>query len=123
MSRKHENESLEKRSVEIRAEESEGGGALTVDAVVLWQRTRIRDWRTGEEYEEMFGPAALARTDLSDVLLCANHECEMIPLARSKNGNGTLKLEVTPKGLTGRTVLDEFRGGRIGRISFEKPKR
>ena len=106
MSRKHEREALEKRAVELRAEEAEGGGALTVDAVVLGQSTRIRDWRTGEEYEEMFGPSALARTDLSDVLLCANHEYEMIPLARSKNGKGSLKLEVTPQGLTGRTVLD-----------------
>lgn len=75
--------------------------------VVFGQETRIHDWWSGDDYREMIGPQALEGTDMSDVLLSvANHEYEMIPLARSKNGKGTLKLEVTPEGLTARTTLD-----------------
>lgn len=106
MSKKHEHEPVEKRAVELRAEETEEGKALTVVPVVFGQKTLIHDWMTGEDYWEMISPNALDRTDMSDVLLCTNHEYEMIPLARSKNGRGTLKLEVTPTGLVARTVLD-----------------
>lgn len=106
MSRKHDKEPVERRDAELRAEETEEGKALTVVPVVFGQKTRIHDWMTGEDYWEMISPNALDRTDMSDVLLCTNHEFEMIPLARSKNGKGTLKLEVTPTGLVARTVLD-----------------
>lgn len=105
MSRKHEGEALERRSIQIRAEETEAGKFVRLTPVVFDQVTTIREW--GEEYDEMIASGAVdSRTDMSDVLFCTNHLYEMIPLARSKNGSGTLKLEVTPTGLEASTVLD-----------------
>ena len=107
MARKHEGEPVERRAIEVRAEETEAGKELTLIPVVFGQETRINDWWTGETYREIISPTALDGCDMSDVLLSvANHEYEMIPLARSKNGKGTLKLEVTPTGLVARTTLD-----------------
>ena len=107
MARKHEGEALERRSCEIRAEETEDGASLVVNPVVFNQRTRIYDWWTKEHYDELIRDTAVdERTDLKDVLLCVNHEYEKLPLARSKNGKGTLKLTKEPTGMWARTVLD-----------------
>ena len=106
MSRKHEGEPLTRRSIEMRAEETEAGKEVLFTPVVFGQETTITDFWTGEEYREVIAPTALDQCDMSDVLFCVNHEYERVPLARSKNGNGTLKLEVTPTGLEARTVLD-----------------
>lgn len=106
MARKHEGEPLTRRSIEMRAEETEAGKEVLFTPVVFGQETTITDFWTGEEYREVIAPTALDQCDMSDVLFCVNHEYERVPLARSKNGNGTLKLEVTPTGLEARTVLD-----------------
>lgn len=106
MARKHEGEPLTRRSIEIRAEDTEAGKEVAFTPVVFGQETTIRDWWTGEEYREVIAPTALDRCDMSDVLFCVNHEYERVPLARSKNGKGTLRLEVTPAGLDARAVLD-----------------
>lgn len=106
MARKHQNEPVERRSIEIRAEDTEAGHEVVFRPVVFGQETVIRDWLSGDEYREVISPRALDRTDMSDVLFCVNHEYDKIPLARSRNGNGTLKLTVTPEGLDARTVLD-----------------
>lgn len=106
MSRKHENEPVERRAVEMRAEETDAGKAVSFTPVVFNQETKINDWWSGDTYREMIAPTALDGCDMSDVLFCVNHEYDKVPLARSKNGNGTLKLEVTPTGLEARTVLD-----------------
>ena len=106
MSRKHENEPVTRRSCELRAEDTEAGREVAFTPVVFGQETVIRDWWSGDEYREVIAPNALDRCDMSDVLFCVNHEYERVPLARSKNGRGTLRLEVTPQGLNARTVLD-----------------
>ena len=107
MARKHDGEALERRSCELRAEETEDGASLVVNPVVFNQKARIFDWRSGDYYDEMIRDSAVdERTDLKDVLLCVNHEYEKLPLARSKNGNGTLKLSKDATGLWARTVLD-----------------
>ena len=90
----------------MRAEETEAGKEVVFTPVVFNQETIINDWWTGETYREMIAPTALDGTDMSDVLFCVNHEYERVPLARSKNGRGTLKLEITPTGLDARTALD-----------------
>ena len=106
MSRKHENEPVERRAVEMRAEETDAGKSVSFTPVVFNQETRINDWWSGDTYREMIAPTALDGCDMSDVLFCVNHEYDKVPLARSKNGNGTLKLAVTPTGLDATTVLD-----------------
>ena len=106
MARKHENEPVTRRTCEMRAEDTEAGKEVVFTPVVFNQETVIRDFWSGNEYREMISPGALDRCDMSDVLFCVNHEYERIPLARSKNGKGTLRLEVTPEGLSARTVLD-----------------
>ena len=106
MARKHENEPVTRRSCELRAEDTEAGKEVVFTPVVFNQETVIRDFWSGSEYREMISPGALDKCDMSDVLFCVNHEYERIPLARSKNGKGTLRLEVTPEGLSARTVLD-----------------
>ena len=106
MARKHEHEPVERRAVEMRAEETEAGKEVVFTPVVFGQETIINDWWSGDTYREMIAPTALDGTDMSDVLFCVNHEYERVPLARSKNGKGTLKLQVTPAGLEARTVLD-----------------
>ncbi len=106
MSRKHENEPVERRAVEMRAEETDAGKSVSFTPVVFNQETRINDWWSGDTYREMIAPTALDGCDMSDVLFCVNHEYDKVPLARSKNGNGTLKLTVTPTGLDATTVLD-----------------
>ena len=106
MARKHENEPVTRRTCEMRAEDTEAGKEVVFTPVVFNQETVIHDFWSGNEYREMISPGALDRCDMSDVLFCVNHEYERIPLARSKNGKGTLRLEVTPEGLSARTVLD-----------------
>lgn len=106
MSKKHENEPVERRAVEMRAEETDAGKSVSFTPVVFNQETRINDWWSGDTYREMIAPTALDGCDMSDVLFCVNHEYDKVPLARSKNGNGTLKLTVTPTGLDATTVLD-----------------
>ena len=106
MARKHDGEPIERRTAEMRAEETDAGKEVVFTPVVFGQETRIRDWITGEEYREAISPTALDGCDMSDVLFCVNHEYERVPLARSKNGRGTLKMEVTPAGLNARAVLD-----------------
>lgn len=106
MSRKHESEPVERRAIEMRAEETDAGKAVSFTPVVFNQETVIKDWWSGDEYREMIAPTALDGCDMSDVLFCVNHEYERVPLARSKNGKGSLKLEVTPTGLEASTVLD-----------------
>lgn len=106
MSRKHEHEPLTRRSIEIRAEDTEEGKEVVFTPVVFNQETTIKDWWNGDEYREVIAPTALENCDMSDVLFCVNHEYERVPLARSKNGKGTLRLEVTPEGLNARTILD-----------------
>ena len=67
------------------------------------------DWFVEEEFREIILPGALDEADLSDVLLLVNHDESMIPLARTREGNGglgVLNLDITDKGLHILTQLD-----------------
>ena len=106
MTKKHQNEPIVRRAYEARVSADPETHTVVGTPVVFDQPTVIRDWLSGEEYIEVISRGALGNTDMSDVLFCVNHEFEKIPLARSKNGKGTLALEVTDSGLSMRTSLD-----------------
>lgn len=69
----------------------------------------IYDFWQEEEFREIIKPNALDNTDLSDVLMLVNHNDNMIPLARTREGAsglGVLNLEITERGLHVSTKLD-----------------
>ena len=109
MTKKHQNEPIVRRAYETRVSADPETHTVVGMPVVFDSPTVIRDWWSGDEYTEIIARDALANTDMSDVLLCVNHEYEKIPLARSKNGKGTLSLEVTDTGLSMRASLDTER--------------
>jgi len=105
MTKKHQNESLSKRAYEVRMVANPESHAIEGVPIVFDQPTVIRDlW--GDEYTEIISRHALDKTDMSDVLFCVNHETEKIPLARSRNGKGTLSLSIEETGLRMATTLD-----------------
>lgn len=83
-------------NVECRSEEGSGHAQVTGVAVVFNQRTHITGW---DEYDEVIDPHAFDMADMSDVALFANHDSGKIPFARSRNGNGTLTLDIQSDGL------------------------
>lgn len=58
------------------------------------------------EWEEEIVPSALSRADFSDMYLTINHDRIGLPLARVKNGHGTLKYTVDREGLKFDTDVD-----------------
>lgn len=99
------NEPKEIRSFdfEVRAEEDqERGSVLTGRPIVYNQRTDL-GW-----YDEIIDPGALDETDLKDVRFLVNHNTDMIPLARSRNNNGssTMQMTVDADGMSIRVDLD-----------------
>lgn len=72
--------------------------------IVFNQDARIRDW--AGEFIERIAPGALKNTDMKDVRLFVNHDTNKIALARSKNGNGTMKFQIADDGVHVRAVLD-----------------
>lgn len=106
MAKKHSDEALTKRAYEVRMATNPETHAIEGVPIVFDTPTVIRDWWSGETYTEIISRNALDNCDMSDVLLCVNHETEKIPLARSKNGKGTLALELTDTGLRMSTTLD-----------------
>jgi len=107
MTKKHQNEAVCKRAYEVRLAANPETHVVEGVPVVFNQETRIKDWWSGDEYREIISPDALTKCDLSDVLFCVNHETEKIPLARSKNGKGTLHLSIVPgEGLRMSASLD-----------------
>ena len=92
-------------TLELRASDSEAeNGVIEGVPIVFNSETLIRDW-DGDFYETI-EPTALDNCDLKDVLLFVNHDTEKIALARSKNGKGTMSLEVKDDGLHFRASLD-----------------
>lgn len=89
--------------LELRADNDKTGHISGVP-IVFGKATRIRDW-VGE-YEEIIDSKALDNADLKDVRLFVNHDINKITLARSKNGKGTMKLEVKEDGLHMEADLD-----------------
>lgn len=90
-------------NLELRADENENGVIEGVP-IVFDKSTVIHDW-VGD-YNEIIDRHALDKTDLKDVRLFVNHDTNKITLARSKNGKGTMQLEVKDDGLHMRATLD-----------------
>lgn len=108
MKKKHSDEeyrnvTFDLQNVECRKSEDNGTAHVSGVAVVFGQETRINGW---DDYDEIIDRHALDETDMSDVALFANHESNRIPFARSRNGNGTLHLEIREDGLHFDTDLD-----------------
>ena len=80
-----------------------------------------------EGYNETIARGAFDGCDMSDVVALFNHESEML-LARTKDGEGTLTLNVDDKGLyfefealnttMGNDVLENIKAGNIRGCSF-----
>ena len=88
---------------EIRAEENEEHGHfLTGRPIVYGQRTNL-GW-----YDEIIEQGALDLTDLKDVRFLANHNTDMIPLARSRNNteHSTMQMTVDSDGMVIRADVD-----------------
>ncbi len=61
----------------------------------------------GNMFMETIVPGAISERALKDVCMFTNHETNKIPLARTRNGNGSLKLEIDEtNGILYDTVLD-----------------
>ena len=93
----HKAKEMVKRSYacEVRAEE-EHAGRIHGLPIVYDSKTDI-----GGMFEEVIDRGALDKADLTDVRFLVNHDMSGIPLARSRrnNGNSTMKLTHTEKGL------------------------
>ena len=92
------NDKLTTRSynLELRADENEQGVIEGVP-IVFGKETIIND--CFGQYKEIIDRSALDKTDLKDVRLFENHDTDKITLARSKNGKGTMSLEVKEDGV------------------------
>uniref|UniRef100_UPI003AB8A663 HK97 family phage prohead protease n=1 Tax=Eisenbergiella sp. TaxID=1924109 RepID=UPI003AB8A663 len=101
---KQERKPLEQRaySFEIRAAEEDGKGVITGTPIVYESRTDL-GW-----FDEIIARGALDGADLTDVRFLVNHDTKGIPLARSRrnNGNSSMTLTVTERGMEIRTELD-----------------
>lgn len=107
MTRKHSQNELVTRCyvTQFRASEKEDErGVIEGTPIVFNQDARMRDW--AGEYIERISPEALKKTDMKDVRLFVNHDTDKIALARSKNGKGTMSLEVGDDGVYMRASLD-----------------
>lgn len=91
-------------NLELRADEA-NKGVITGVPIVFNRGTIIHDWYGGK-FEEVIDRNALKKADLKDVRLFVNHDTNKITLARSKNGNGTMSLEVKDDGVHIRASLD-----------------
>lgn len=103
--KKFSNDKLTTRcyNLELRASDEEGGIIEGVP-IVFDKETLIEDWCG--QFKEIIDRKALDKANLKDVLLCINHDLNKIALARSKNGKGTMKMEVKEDGLHIRAKLD-----------------
>ena len=96
----------------LEAEVTTGSEAGVIDALPVVFNSYsvpIYDFGYEEEFREIILSNALDNTDLSDVLLLINHEDNMIPLARTREGAsglGVLDLDITDRGLHIKTRLD-----------------
>jgi len=86
---------------DMRAVENES--IIDGHAAVYGQTTNIGNW-----FYEVIERGAFDGCDFDDVLFSANHDLQMIPLARSRrnNGNSTMLLQIDDKGLYIKATLD-----------------
>lgn len=116
----------ELRTCEIRAANPAGDSGLCVSGmpIVFNQETVIHD--VNGNYREIILPGAIDEKALEDVHLFYNHDMNQVPLARTKSG--TMKLEVTPAGVSmtaqlpdtavGRSVYEAVKRGDLSGMSF-----
>ncbi len=78
--------------LEVRAEETqEGGVEITGYPIVFNQEIDMGEWREVIDAGSM-GDGSVLR----DVVLLANHDFNMIPMARSRRNNGNSTMQLTP---------------------------
>lgn len=88
---------------DIRADtDDENGAYITGRPIVYESKTDLGFC------DEIIKRGALDDADLSDVLFLVNHNADMIPLARFRDGvkNSTMQIQVDKDGLTMRVLLD-----------------
>ncbi len=87
---------------EIRAETDDNGAYITGRPIVYESKTDLGFC------DEIIKRGALDDADLSDVRFLVNHNTDMIPLARFRDGvkNSTMQIQVDKDGLTIRVLLD-----------------
>lgn len=92
-------------SSEMRALEDNNEVIIEGTPIVFNQWTHIGG--EGEEgFDEIITPMAFTNTDMRDVVLTIEHDGRKIPLARTKNGKGTMTLAKTAQGVNMRAILD-----------------
>lgn len=87
---------------DIRADTDENGTYITGRPIVYESKTDLGFC------DEIIKRGALDDADLSDVRFLVNHNTDMIPLARFRDGvkNSTMQIQVDKDGLTIRVLLD-----------------
>ena len=87
---------------EIRADTDDNGAYITGRPIVYESKTDLGFC------DEIIKRGALDDADLSDVRFLVNHNTDMIPLARFRDGvkNSTMQIQVDKDGLTMRVLLD-----------------
>lgn len=107
MAKKHKNEELVTRaySATFRAIENEDErGVIEGTPIVFGQPTRLQTW--DGEFDEIIDADALRNADLKDVCFFVNHDTGKIPVARSRNGSGTMTFNVDASGMHVKAKLD-----------------
>ena len=106
MSKKNDKYPIEKRA--FNADFTAGEGHTIIGRPVVYDSaTRLLDF-WGDEYDEVIDSGALDNTDLRDVRFLVNHDYNKIPIARSRNNNGSssMMLNVDREGLEIKAILD-----------------
>ena len=86
---------------EMRASRSESNEYVIEGRPVVYEQHTDMGW-----FDEVIKNGALNNTDIRDVCLLGNHNADTFPLARTKNGKGTMTLSKDDEGLFMRAVLD-----------------
>lgn len=100
---KNNNEEFVQRSFIFNDFETKDNEEYNIEghAAIFNSRTNI-----AQLFDEIIEPGAFDGCDLSDVSLFVNHRQDELPLARCKNGQGTMSIGVDSKGLYIRAKLD-----------------
>lgn len=116
--------------VELRiASEDSEDRTIKGTAIVYNSRSELLTEK-GIKFYEIIKPESISQEliDKSDIIMLYNHKKDMGVLARSKNGKGSLKIELTDKGVDfefkakktslGNEVLESVRQGDLDGCSF-----
>jgi len=122
-----ENEKIERRFIaEVRAAGEDR--IIRGTAIVFNKESQVLGY--WDPFTEIIKPEAVTPELIaeSNIVMLWNHEDDMIPLARSKNGKGTLSITITPNGVdfsfeakntsTGDEILAAVRAGDVDSCSF-----